>query len=203
MRSFLLLTFLLALPSSGGIIFSNFGPGDSFQQGTGESWATGNGVNNGGQGARNAIAFHPGFDAYLDEIRFAANWFAGTNELFVHVVTGDLNSPVVLESFKFSASSQAQSEIFSATSIVRPKLNGGQDYFLVLEVADLQNTIWGWQWNDQGEDGFFSQFNNGPWFVQNDVRPVAEISATAVPEPSSVLLFATAGAALLIRRRAR
>jgi hypothetical protein len=165
-------------PGNGGsatTLFSNFGPGDTYQGSTGTAWAVGDGGN-----GSNAVSFvNPSTTAVeLREFRFAANWFSGINTLNVGFWGGstDLNSATLLESFTFSANAFRVPQIFTAVSSVRPLLLPGQTYFITLSVPGAPTTIWGWQWNDQGQNGFLARFGTDPWFAETVVTPVFDVS---------------------------
>jgi hypothetical protein len=174
-------------------LFSNFGPGDSYQSSTGTAWAMGN-----SDDASNAVSFvySGAAPVELGQFRFAANWFSGTNILNVGFWGGstDLNSATLLESFTFSANAFRVPQIFTAVSKVRPVLLPGKTYFITQSVPDAPNTVWGWQWNDQGQNGFLARFGTGFWFAETVVTPVFDISGPAATFPLSTITYYVRGA---------
>lgn len=193
------LMLTLGLSSSavyGEVIAGNFGPGDSYQTGTGNSWGTGYpGLPASSDYAQNAIEFtnSTGTTYVLDQFRFAANYYDGENSITASFYGGssDLNSATLLESFTFSAPTQFDSYIFTAVSSLHPVIQAGETYFIALSVLrdPAVGTLWGWQWNDQNQQGnWWTKSDDFPWFTQSSVTPVFDVSATAVPEPSSILL---------------
>lgn len=187
-------TALSAASAQADFIAGNFGPGDSYQTGTGNSWGTGYpSYPASSEYASNAVAFTNSTSTTyaLDQFRFAANYFAGDNTLLVDFYGGssDLNSASLLESFTFTAPTQFDDYIYTATSIVHPLLLPGETYFIVLSTPQTVGTIWGWQWNDQGQNGFLTRFDSNPWFEQTDTAVVFDVSGSVpVPEPSTMLL---------------
>jgi hypothetical protein len=191
----LLLFGLLAIPARADFIAGNFGPGSSYQTGTSNSWAVGGGVN-----SSDAVEFvnNTSTTYALTEFRFAANYFSGTNLLTVGFYGGsaDLNTATLLESFTFTAPDQFNDHIYTANSTVHPLIAPGGTYFIAASVTGAPATIWGWQWNDQGQNGgWWARFGNGAWFQEpGAVTPVFDVSGTAVvPEPATLTLAVTGG----------
>jgi hypothetical protein len=174
-------------------LFSNFGPGDSYQSSTGTAWAMGN-----NEDASNAVSFvySGATPVELGQFRFAANWFSGTNIVNVGFWGGstDLNSATLLESFTFSANAFRVPQIFRAVSSVRPVLLPGNTYFITLSVPDAPGTVWGWQWNNQSQNGFLARFGTGSWFAESVVTPVFDVSGPLAAIPLSTISYYVRGA---------
>jgi hypothetical protein len=157
-------------------LVSNFGPGDSYQNSTGTGWATGDGGN-----SSNAVAFvnTSGTVSTLKQFRFAANWFAGINTLNVDFWgdSDDLNTASLLESFTFSADAFRVPQVFTAVSTLHPALLPGNTYFITLSVPGAPATDWGWQWNNQGQNGsWWARFGSDPWFMETTaVTPAFDV----------------------------
>jgi hypothetical protein len=191
-------------------IAGNLGPGNTFQTGTSNSWATGDGGNSG-----NAVAFMvPAMSNYrLDQILVADNWFGGSSSLDVGLYMGsDPNTAILIESFSIptSATSQFASTLFTLPSLLQPVLLAGNTYFIEETIPDCGTssscaTTWGWQWNDltPPQTGFYSEFGGASWFLETDVTPAYAVNATAVPEPASLLLLTVAVGLLLFWSVAR
>jgi hypothetical protein len=191
------------------LLAGNLGPGNSFQTGTINSWANGGTVD-----SSNAVSFTntTGQTYTLSSILFADNWFAGTNTLNIGFLEGsDLNSATLLESFTVSASAMFDQDLYTVTSVSDPLILPGETYFLTQSVPNvLGDTTWGWQWNNTGQTGFYSEFGSAGWITQTDVTPAfavygSLVTPSAVPEPSSLLLIGTglAGVATQLRRRSK
>lgn len=175
------------------LIAGNFGPGDSYQTGGSLSWATGFDPNV-SINFSTAVAFTNSTSKTfaLHQFRFAANYQSGTNQLTAAIYGGssDLNTASVLESFTFSAPTPLDSFIYTATSLVHPLILPGETYFIVLSEPITPAPFWGWQWNDQGQNGYLARSNSDPWTAQTFATPVFDVRGRVpgVPEPSSLLL---------------
>lgn len=192
-------------------IASNLGPGNSFQTGTVNSWATGDGGN-----SSNAVSFTipSGQEYLLSQVLVADNWFAGSDPLGVGIYSGsNPNSATLLESFSIptSATTQFASTLFTLNSVLHPLLTPGS--YLIEEtipacgVASSCTDTWGWQWNDQLQTGFFAKFDAGSWFTESgttETTPAFAVLGTAVPEPAATTFLGLAALAALVwlRRRA-
>ena len=211
MRKLCLVVSTLVLGSASGlqagaiVVASDLGAGNSFQTGTSNSWATGDGSN-----SANAVSFVvPSGNYQLSQILVADNWYGGAGSLVVGIYSGSTpNSASLLESFTIptSATTQFASTLFTLTSVLQPVLLGGQSYLIeesipTCGVASSCSNTWGWQWNDQSQNGFFSDFAGGAWITQTSVTPAFAVSATPVPEPNYVgALFMLAAIFARIRK---
>jgi hypothetical protein len=206
--SALVLGSLTCLHAGPVTISGDLGAGNTFQTGTGNSWANGDGTN-----SANAVSFTvpAGQEYLLSQLLVADNWFAGSDPLAVGIYSGsNPNSATLLESFTIptSATTQFASTLFTLNSVVRPLLIGGNSY-LVEESIPACGTaatcadIWGWQWNNQSQNGYFADTAGGTWFPENGfVTPAFAVLGTAVPEPSyGGALFMLASLAVLTRIR--
>ncbi|MBS0266085.1 MAG: PEP-CTERM sorting domain-containing protein [Planctomycetes bacterium] len=176
------------------LIAGNFGPGDSYQTGGGNSWGVGYDFSVPPSYYSIAVAFtNTSSTTYsLDQFRFAANYYSGTNSLTATFYGGssDLNSATLLESFTFSAPTPYDQYIYVASSTVHPWLLPGETYFITLSVPQDSETLWGWQFNDQGQTGgWLTQINSDPWYELTYVTPVFDVHASPVPEPSTLIMF--------------
>jgi hypothetical protein len=203
----------ITVPAAATVIAGNFGPGDTYQLGTGNASAVG-----GTSDESLAVSFTipVGQNYSFDQFRVADNWFSGTDSLTAGLYSGsDPSTATLLESFTFSAATMFDSQIFTATSALHPMLLSGQTY-LIEELSACPvggpacPTTFGWQKNSIGDVGAYSLNNNHPWeFLTTNpatgaavATPVFDVSGTLVPEPATVAFF---GAGLLgvgvMRRR--
>jgi hypothetical protein len=205
----LLLTAVLASFSCAhaDVIAGDLGPGDSFQTGSGNAWATG-----GPDNSENAVSFvvPTGQNYILDQILVADNWFSGGSSLTVGIYSGaDPNTAPLLESFSIPANTTPAGTgvLFTLPSVTTPTLVGGRSYLIEESIGDCAampscGTTWGWQWNNltPAQTGYFSLFPGGSWFPETGITPAFEVTGTpvtsAVPEPGFIRLLAAAGALL-------
>ncbi len=201
----LAILLLFAATAFADTIYNNFGPGNSYQNSTGTAWAVGGSGESG-----NAVSFVVPMTAsgeyQLTEVQFAANWSFGTNLLTVGLFgpSNDINTASLLETWTVSANAQSTPQLFDVAG--NATLLSGQTYYIEMEGND-PNTEWGWQWNDQMQNGYYSEFAGGQWFLESGVTPVLEISAnpvqTTTPEPGTFMLLASGilGTAEVVRRK--
>ena len=189
--------------ANGDTIASDLGPGNTFQIGTGNSWANGDGSN-----SSNAVFFTvaAGKSYTLDKIMVADNWFAGTDSLNVGLYSGaDPNTATLLESFTIptSATTQFASVLFTLPSSLHPLLIGGNTYLVEESIAACGTasscaTTWGWQWNNltPAQTGFDARFGGNPWFAEPGITPAYAVTGTPTPEPGYLMLLVVASGLL-------
>jgi hypothetical protein len=184
-------------------IASDLGPGNTFQTGTGNSWANGDGPN-----SANAVSFvvPTGQNYILHQILVADNWFTGTGSLNVDLYSGsNPNTAMLLESFVIPTSSTTQfaSVLFTLTSPIQQLLVGGNTYLIEESIGACGTaltcaTTWGWQWNNlsPAQTGFYARLGSGSWFAETTTTPAYAVTAAPVPEPGSLTLLAIASGLL-------
>lgn len=198
------------------VIFSNLGPGDSFD-GFNTYFVGGLNSSTGsvfGVGAAQAMAFTvaPGADVTFTEAELALWNTEGSNELTVQLATDLGGLPgTILESIQVTVPGSAT--LVSALSTALPVLTAGSTYWIIATTDLLGNSDFGWFFTDppassliafQTDDGF------GPsgWSSFTDTGAafrVSGVSLAAVPEPSALVLagLGLPAALVFLRRRAR
>jgi hypothetical protein len=195
------------------IVFSNFGPLNSYYTNGFTGWTVSSTTSGAGSEVDTAMGFTPGATYTLDSVALAAGYISGLpNELDVSLQT-DASGPsgVVLESWTFTnlASLSSGSQLLSAASVLNPTLSSGSLYWLVAEVPESGTTLSAWNFNSIGDLGPGAQnVDDGGWegFPTTD-RGAFEIdgtaSSSAVPEPASLVLLGTGLLATVSRFRRR
>jgi hypothetical protein len=190
------------------LLFSNFGPGMSYDT------AEGNAVGNAFDGSLYAEGdtFTPMSTAKFGSLDIALSClFAGgcADPFTVSLRTNSGDAPgSVLESFSVLGSSLGMLGSNNAplvlSSILNPTLTAGVQYWVAV-TADANDSI-AWNLNVTGDasDQAISSDGGATWFSPSGLTPGAyEIngvsSASPVPEPSSLLLLATSVGIPLVR----
>lgn len=203
---------LPAMPAGAAVIFSNFGPDDSYNNSFGDTV---------GSPAtalpepplpatESASAFMPATNYALDSIELGMVYFSGVNALNISLASDSLGEPgTILETIHFPGSVPGplapQSPIFAA-SVDRPLLTMGNQYWVIASATSA--THMAWQLNTTGDVGpIGARVEGGDWTTFSDLRGGMRISGTAVaaiPEPSTyALMLAGLGVVVFAAKRAR
>jgi hypothetical protein len=196
----------LAGPARADVLYSNLGPGESYQQ-------SGNHAESGPAsppGAiRQAVAFTVSADTSFDGARLAVGLVFGANKLDLRLYTDAGGQPgTVLEAIHASGQMPRFGQFGSGhlvkfESALHPLLQAGGTYWL-LPFA-FGNTWAGWNWNDQGGSGPFAlstKVEPVSWNVSKTLQGAFEVNGTPTPAPEpSGLALALAGVTLLLARR--
>jgi len=201
---------VLALASAGAaradqIIFSNFGPGMTFDTATGALISGSNVLG----GRVVAQAFTPSADFTFSNAQLAMGILSGPNILQVVLMRSSGGFPgTILETVTLTnaVAPFTSAGIVLANSTLHPMLNSGTQYWLVAFAPDA-NTSMGWM---QSLNDFSSLFRansfhslTGPW-PEVGLRGFAfQLEGTPVPEPATMLLLGPALAVIALRGRRR
>lgn len=194
-----------AVWAQGAIAFNNFGPGDSFDIGTG--WTSSGPSAVGTPRFESACQFTAGATGNLDTITIAIGHVSGDNSAYVylHRDSGDsIGSAMIgwyfldLPEFGTAFSSKVLHNPFSDKI-----LTAGEKYWVSVKpgAADTWNA---WNWNDQfdvGRRGYSSDGGDTYTYVGDSRRGAMRVEV--VPEPASMLALAGLAAWAVSRRRAR
>jgi len=169
-------------------VFTTFGPGDSFLNGSSQ-------MVGGPLQEQIAASFVPSHDFTLQSIDFAGALLSGTNsQITVDLAAGPAAPGAAIESLSVT-SLPASPAVVTVDSISHPRLNAGVRYWVVLSAPDPTNTLAGWNQNDQGVVDLSSRQDGGPWLdlgteVLTPAFDVIGSPISAVPEPSTWALLA-------------
>ncbi len=195
----LIATLTTGTVANSSVIYSTFGPGDSYN---GSAWLVGSSPEEGPIQQQLAAPFTPAFNATLDSIRFAAKHIlredTGPNPNQLTVIleksVAGLPSDVAIESFNFTGLSDT-SAIYTANSSLHPLLAADTQYWVVLTANNLLESALGWNQNLEGITGFAYRQSSFPdWVLFASNTPAFDVNGTptgtaAVPEPMTMLLL--------------
>ena len=170
------LVLLVANPAQGStIIYSNLGPGGSFDTGT--FWPIG--FVGPTSEYETAVSFIPGFDATLDSFRVATRFSAGTNDFSFYLASDLSGLPgAAIETFA-GVQLTPQASLLTLTSLSNPTLLAGTKYWLVGTAPDLSASTGTWFGNDQDlVGGVANRVNGGNWFPDFDATPAFEVNGS-------------------------
>jgi hypothetical protein len=185
----------MALSAHAGVIYSNYGPGFSYDTNT--AWI----VDYPGTGFNPAMPFTPTATATLDAIYLNVGNDLGTSSLDITLRTDSGGIPgAVIESFNVTSVPDALNGVTFAPlqlkSSLNPILSAGQQYWIAATANDL-GAEFGW-WESNADIGqVFSDQNGSPGFSTGR-RGVFEL--TSAPEPIGSVL-AMSGILLVFTRR--
>jgi hypothetical protein len=187
------------------VIFSDFGPGNSYDTSTG--WTLG-GPNSPVCCQEIAMQFTPGTTINLKQIDLAAGWVLGTNSLTLQLaVDNNGASGTILETWTLGpmGSFGQNNPPLTAISVLNPLLQAGTVYDIVAIPADDEWAAW--NLNDQGVNGqfLFSTDVGQTWNTTFGTLGAFDViggTTGGVPEPASLFLLGS-GVAMLASKLKR
>jgi hypothetical protein len=175
---------LLAVPCYAGPIFSTLGPGDTYHTNGGKLIGAPGDWDQGDQ-----FSFGGPTSYSLDTIEVAATLFT-SNELDVWLMSDVAGQPgAIIEAFNFKGPTGLNSQIFVGTSVLKPVLNPGINYWLIASVPTPGMDA---GWNSSlptifGTHAF--KEGTGAWVIATDTPMAAfRISGTPIPAPGVFVL---------------
>jgi glucose/arabinose dehydrogenase len=163
------------------IIFSNFGPGQSFQPG-GYS-VSGAGMTvlpPNGFGAAVALSFTPTSNFHFSSVELPLVWFSGTDSFIVYLMSDAGGSPgTILETFPITGlPSNNTPAVTMFVSTNHTPLEAGTTYWIA--AAPVANDTAGfWLMNPTGASGYSRTANDSKtWLPQVGASPAMEVDGT-------------------------
>ena len=208
----LLAILLCAATASAGVLYSNFGPGQTYDN----NWATsGWYVGNDGAGNNEVIAmpFTPSATANVADAILALGWDGVSPNTPINVYlesdTG-LGYPgtilATLTQVGTIPNGPSGGGLVTFLATTHPLVTAGTEYWIVAQEPNLASSM-GWFYTVGDPTGPFAYDENnsptGPWGATSGAVSAFQVDAT--PEPSSLLLFGSGilGLAGILRKNAR
>ena len=186
--------------ASADVVYSTYGPGDSYDYGAGQTISGSSFIGY----AATGLEFSPTSDGNLASIDFSIGFITGTNAITLSLYASNgFTTGTLLEHWSVTDLPNFGDNVspLTVTSTSHSHLVVGTNYFLVASPG-ASNTGGGWYYNSIGATGsvyhsFASPGTNGG--TQTDTLPAVRVNATgaSVPEPTTFAMLSIAGLVLL------
>jgi hypothetical protein len=183
----LLPLLLIGVPAfAGTVVFSDFGPGDTYGGG---AWV----VNN---SQSVAAPFTPTSGGLLSQIRVVLGYQSNVTSGLTVDLTASGTSPnsTILEEWSLPTSSIVfGGPIITLQSIANPALSAGSEYWLTVAPSGplFSGAQYTWAINTLSVQNFDTSHSGGVWTPANNLTPVLDVTVgpadtTSAPEPSTL-----------------
>jgi hypothetical protein len=199
----LVLIPLCTRPAAASVIYSDFGPSDTFST---LSYLTMSGGQSSGPYHYDwAMAFTSSGDYALDAIRLPLGLVSGApSDLYLSLAANDNGFPgAILESWTLSAIGPINGPLTTASSVLHPILMTGATYWIAADAPVTSSAVFQWNASPSAWGFHAMRYNEGNWIASSETPYGAfDVNATpAVPEPATLMLLGSGTAALAWRRR--
>jgi hypothetical protein len=178
---------LLAVPSHATEIFSTLGPGDTYDTTVG--YTIGYSGDEYDQG--NAFSFTVATAYFLDTIELAAGHSSGVNEIDLWLMSDAAGEPgAIIEAFNFTnlGTFGENNPLLVGTSVLRPILNPGIDYWLIASAPN-SDTWAAWNLSSPAVSGSRAYREGAdPWTVETHTMAAFRVNGTVIPAPGAIIL---------------
>jgi hypothetical protein len=189
-------------PAWADVIYSNFGPGNSYISGSAWGIATNYAFGE---------SFTPGANYDFADAQLAMSGDGTNPQVYLYLESDNGGQPgsildAMAQQFTMVPLPGSSVDTFYCTSC--PTLSAGTTYWIVASTENGQTALW--NMNSTGTSAFATSYSgspNGPWYVATRVGGALEVDGTpltsSTPEPGSLALLATgvAGLGFLLRRK--
>jgi hypothetical protein len=179
------------------IVFTNFGPSDTFDNNTGLTVADSSGTD-----LKTSLSFTPAGSFQLAQIDFVTSLLDGGDQnqvtLTLSSADADGNPGATIEVFSFSGqmgvlgAASYPPQVLNAVSALNPVLQSGLTYWITAQSSPDVTVVWNQNVMSPNDVGNMAQYQSGAWTTQSVTRGAFRVSGKPVtissPEPSVVRL---------------
>ncbi len=203
-RWMLPIAIVATLPASADVVFNDFGAGNSYQSGIGNTVSAAGSLT--GFLDEQAMAFTPSGNFTLSQIDVAIGHVSGTNSVMLSLNSDSGGLPGgAIESWTLTSLPQfGMAGIFeTVTPVSSVTLTSGTQYWVV--ASPIASDTWdAWNLNNTGSTNPAASNSGGGWATGETTSAFDVLGTPAgVPEPTSIVLLATVlgSLAFALRRR--